>query len=68
MSQENVEIVRRVYESQGPEFLELLDTHVVWINYDSAFNTRPYVGHEGVLEWAGSSATPGATFVWRRRN
>jgi ketosteroid isomerase-like protein len=53
MSQENVEIVRRVYESQGrPEFLQLLDPHVVWINYMSALRAEPYVGHEGVLEWA----------------
>ncbi len=52
MSQENVEIVRQVYESQGAEFLELLDPHVVWINYVSALRKEPYVGHEGVLEWA----------------
>jgi ketosteroid isomerase-like protein len=53
MSQENVEVVRRVYESQGrPEFLQLLDPHVVWINYMSALRAEPYLGHEGVLDWA----------------
>jgi ketosteroid isomerase-like protein len=53
MSQENVEIVRRVYELQGrPEVLELLDPHIVWINYVSALRADPFVGHEGVLEWA----------------
>jgi ketosteroid isomerase-like protein len=52
MSQENLEIVRRLYEAQATsEFLELLDPHIVWINYASAPEARPYVGHEGVLEW-----------------
>lgn len=51
MSQENVEIVRKLYESRGSEFFELLDPHVVWINYASAPETRPYVGHDGVREW-----------------
>jgi ketosteroid isomerase-like protein len=52
MSRENVEIVRRVYELQGrKEVLELLDPHVVWINYVSALRAKPYVGHEGVAEW-----------------
>jgi ketosteroid isomerase-like protein len=52
MSQENVEIVRRMYESQNSEeFFELLDSHVVWINYASAPETRPYIGHDGVREW-----------------
>jgi ketosteroid isomerase-like protein len=52
MSEENVEIVRRLYESKGSEFYELLDPHVVFINYASAPETRPYVGHDGVREWA----------------
>ena len=53
MSQENVEAVQRLYDSQSrAEFLELFDPHVVWINYSSAFDTRPYVGRDGVLEWA----------------
>jgi ketosteroid isomerase-like protein len=52
MSQENVEVVRKLYELQGkPEIWELLDPHIVWINYASAPETRPYVGHEGVREW-----------------
>ena len=45
MSQENVEIVRKLYESEGSEFFELLDPHVVFINYASAPETRPYVGY-----------------------
>jgi ketosteroid isomerase-like protein len=52
MSQENVEVVRKLYESRGSEFFELLDPHVVFINYASAPETRPYIGHEGVREWA----------------
>jgi hypothetical protein len=52
MSQANVEVVRRLYESEGSEFFELLDPHVVFINYASAPETRPYVGHDGVREWA----------------
>jgi ketosteroid isomerase-like protein len=52
MSQENVKIVRKLYESRGSEFFELLDPHVVFINYASAPETRPYIGHEGVREWA----------------
>lgn len=51
MSQANVEVVRKLYESQGSEFFDLLDPHVVWINYASAPETRPYVGHDGVREW-----------------
>jgi ketosteroid isomerase-like protein len=54
MSEENVEVVRKLFESQGDasEFFELLDPHVVWINYASSVETRPYIGHEGVREWA----------------
>jgi ketosteroid isomerase-like protein len=53
MSEENVEVVRRLYELQfTPEFFEVLDPNVVWINYASAPETRPYLGHEGVSEWA----------------
>ncbi len=52
MSQENVEIARKLYELRGSEFYELLDPHIVWINIASAPETRPYVGHEGVREWA----------------
>ncbi|MDX6588175.1 MAG: hypothetical protein QOI31_2648 [Solirubrobacterales bacterium] len=52
MTQENVEIVRRLFDVQGTsEFLELLDPHVVWLNHASAPQTKPYVGHEGLLEW-----------------
>ena len=63
MSQENVEIVRRLYAAtdeatwspQGvqrdPKFLELLDPHVVWISLRSAPESRPYIGYGGALEW-----------------
>ena len=60
MSQENAEVVRKLYESTGSEFFELLDPHVVFINYASAPETRPYVGYDGVREWAaGFRATIG---------
>ncbi len=55
MSKENVEIVRRLFAAytQGdPEkFFELLDPHIVWINYASHPESRPFIGHEGVVEW-----------------
>ena len=52
MSEENVELVRRMYESQNSEeFFEFLDPQVVWTNYASAPETRPYIGHDGVREW-----------------
>ena len=52
MSEENVQLVRRMYESQsGEEFFEFLDPQVVWTNYASAPETRPYIGHDGVREW-----------------
>jgi ketosteroid isomerase-like protein len=52
MSEENVEIVRRMYASQNSkEFFEFLDPDVVWMNYASAPETRPYIGHDGVREW-----------------
>ncbi len=47
-----MEIVRRLFDAQGtPEFLNLLDPDVVWLNYASAPHNRPYVGHEGLLKW-----------------
>jgi hypothetical protein len=46
MSQENVEVVRKLYESRGSEFYELLDPHVVWINLASA----PRRGHTSVTK------------------
>jgi hypothetical protein len=52
MSQANVEIVRKLFESQGSDFYELLDPDVVWLNYASAPVPGPYLGHEGVHEWA----------------
>ena len=52
MSQENVEVVRKLYEARGSEFYELLDPHVVFINYATAPEAKPYIGHEGVRAWA----------------
>ena len=54
MSEENVEIVRKLFELQDdPErFLELFDPYVVWINFASAVESRPFLGHEGIAEWA----------------
>ena len=43
MSEENVEIVRRMYESQNSdEFFEFLDPQVVWTNYASAPDDSTY--------------------------
>ena len=39
-------------EARGSGFYELLDPHVVWINYAAAPEAKPYIGHEGVREWA----------------
>ena len=45
---------------EGSAFYELLDPHVVFINYASAPESKPYIGHEGVREWAkGFRATLG---------
>jgi ketosteroid isomerase-like protein len=52
MSQENVEVVRKLYEARGSEFYDFLDPHVVFINYASAPEPGPYIGHEGIHEWA----------------
>ena len=53
MSQENVDAIRHWFEQQrNPEvFFGLLDPHVVFINYASAPEPGPFVGHEGVREW-----------------
>ena len=53
MSQENVEIVRRVYEVRDDPnlVLSLFDPSVVITNVAGAPETAPYVGHDGVLRW-----------------
>ena len=53
MSQENVEVIRHWFELQrDPKtFFGLLDPHVVFINYASAPEPGPFVGHDGVREW-----------------
>jgi len=49
---ENVEVVRKLYDSQGSDFYELLDPQVVWLNYASSPEPGPYLGHDGIREWA----------------
>ncbi|MEK6272571.1 MAG: nuclear transport factor 2 family protein [Actinomycetota bacterium] len=52
MSQENVEIVRRLYEAQdADEALSLFDPSVVITNVAGAPETAPYIGHAGVRKW-----------------
>ncbi len=53
MSQENVEIVRRLYEVQGDadQILSLFDPSVVMTNVAGAPETAPYIGHDGVRKW-----------------
>jgi ketosteroid isomerase-like protein len=59
MSQENVEIVQKAFEVQDdPEkFFAMIDPHIVWINYASSLEPKPYVGHEGILKWRESLVT-----------
>ena len=59
MSQENVEIVRRLYDALArgdtATVLALFDPQVVVVNFAGAPETRPYVGHDGLGEWAQST-------------
>jgi hypothetical protein len=69
VSRENLEIVRKLCESQGSDFYDLLDPHVVWLNYGSAPEPGPYLGHDGVHEWAkGWRATFGTLRFTRLRS
>ena len=53
MSQENVALIRDWFEGQqDPEqFFGLLDPCIVFINYASAPEPGPFVGHDGVRAW-----------------
>jgi ketosteroid isomerase-like protein len=54
MSQENVEVVRRLYEVQDDanQVLSLFDSSVVMIMMAGVPETAPYIGHDGVRRWA----------------
>jgi ketosteroid isomerase-like protein len=57
MQQENVEIVRRQYESfnaSGMPDFGLLDPEVEWHTSDRALEQGPYHGHEGVRAFLSS--------------
>ena len=60
MSQENVELVRRVYElwNRGDlhAAVEMLDQHVVWNAYVHLPDSRPRHGVPEVQQWAGEFA------------
>ncbi len=58
MSQENVEISRRLFEAFNRTFTEgtddlyaLLDPDVEWVPVTAILEGRSYHGHEGVREW-----------------
>ena len=52
MSQENVEIVRKVFEWQAdPRVFELIHPEVIWTNFSSAPERTSFVGHMGVIQW-----------------
>jgi ketosteroid isomerase-like protein len=55
MSQENMEIVRQVYEAiarrESATVLALYDPEVVLINTRTSLDTAPYLGHDGLLRW-----------------
>jgi ketosteroid isomerase-like protein len=60
MSQENVEVVRRVYELWNHGDLdaavEMLDQHVVWNGYVHLPDSAPRQGVAEVQQWAGEFA------------
>jgi uncharacterized protein len=61
MSQENVEIVRRVFDAFNSRdiaaFLELLDPDVEWVPILAVLEGRVYRGHEEIREWINDLAT-----------
>ena len=61
MSQENVEIVRRVFDAfnrrDTASFLELLDPDVEWVPILAVLEGRVYRGHEEVRVWIKELAT-----------
>ena len=61
MSQENVELVRRVFDAFNRRdiaaFLELLDPDVEWVPILAVLEGRVYRGHEEVRQWIKDLAT-----------
>lgn len=52
MSQENVDIVRRMHGTVGtPASLDFFHPEVVVTNRPSSPDTAPYVGHAGLFDW-----------------
>jgi ketosteroid isomerase-like protein len=58
MSQENVEIARRLIEAYNrtfaegtPELYELLDPEVEWVPMSALLEGTRYHGHDGVRQW-----------------
>jgi ketosteroid isomerase-like protein len=54
MSQEDAEVVRRIYElgqEAGSEFFDLIHPDGVFENVAEFPITGPYIGHEGVRRW-----------------
>ena len=61
MSQENVEIVRRVFDAFNRRdidaFLEFLDFDVEWVPILAVLEGRVYRGHEDIRQWIDDLAT-----------
>lgn len=54
MSEENVAILRRgfaTFGDQGTPDLGMLDPEIEIVNFDSFPVTRPYRGHDGMMQW-----------------
>jgi ketosteroid isomerase-like protein len=58
MSQENVEVARRLFEAfnrtyaEGtPDLYELLDPEVEWVPMSASLEGTRYRGHDGVRQW-----------------
>jgi ketosteroid isomerase-like protein len=67
MSQENVELVRRVFDAFNRRdiaaFLELLDPDVEWVPILAVLEGRVYRGHEEIRGWIKELATDWEFFV-----
>jgi ketosteroid isomerase-like protein len=55
MSQENVEIVRRAFATEGIEgLMKYLDAEIEWTTTGEFLEAATYRGHEGVREYLGA--------------
>ena len=67
MSQENVEIVRRIYDAlsrgESPTSLGLLDPDIEWVNPDGAFEPGT---RRGLASFDDAVAAMGDAFEWFR--